>query len=433
LERVDYFFMNDREAGIIFDAPELASTRPGQILFITSGAQGARIIQGDVTTSIPAVPSAEVDPTGAGDTFCGATLAYLLLGHQPVMAARQAAALAAEMIGQVGPSALLLDDPAPDAPLDRRVQVNDSQVRRVAKQIAALSEVAPFPFVSPGFPPVGHPQTLDYFFTATLQQFSFWTTWNDRYQGPLIATLGGIRHKGSDYMWDALRRHVEIDPEFCSPRRQATLSRQELLAILRADNGADPMPALDLHLALANRYGRDMLALLLTPQAILQRALASDRPLQTFLTTLDQISGYKEDPLRKKSSLLTMILSQRPERFLQLREDEQIAPVIDYHLMRSCLRVGLIDVIDEDLAIKLSDRRIVSEAEEWAVRIAAYRAIGQVTALSGRSPGAVDWFFFGARKRCPEMTEPECALCALDPICAHRKDFFQPVLRTTFY
>jgi hypothetical protein len=47
--------------------------------------------------------------------------------------------------------------------------------------------------------------------------------------------------------------------------------------------------------------------------------------------------------------------------------------------------------------------------------------------------GAVDWFFFNARRRCPEMTEPECNLCALDPLCAHRKELFQPVLRTTFY
>ena len=50
-----------------------------------------------------------------------------------------------------------------------------------------------------------------------------------------------------------------------------------------------------------------MLALQLTPQAVLDRALTSTQPLQTFLVTLDQIGGYKEDPLRKKSSLLALI------------------------------------------------------------------------------------------------------------------------------
>ena len=193
------------------------------------------------------------------------------------------------------------------------------------------------------------------------------------------------------------------------------------------------MPALDLHLEQARQYGRDMLALQLTPQAVLDKALASAQPLETFLVTLDQIGGYKEDPLRKKSSLLALILNQRPETFLPLRDDEQVAPVIDYHALRSCLRVGLIDVIDEELESKLLNRQIVSPAEEWAVRYAAYRAREQVVALSGKSEGAVDWFFFGARKRCPEMSEPDCRLCQVDPVCAHRKELFQPVLRTSFY
>ena len=193
------------------------------------------------------------------------------------------------------------------------------------------------------------------------------------------------------------------------------------------------MPALDLHLEQARKYGRDMLALQLTPQEVLDKALASAQPLQTFMVILDQIGGYKEDPLRKKSSLLVMILNQRPEMFLPLQDDEEVEPVIDYHELRSCLRVGLIDVIDEELRNKLLNRQIVSPAEEWAVRYPAYRAREQVVALSGKSEGAVDWFFFGARKRCPEMSEPECQLCQVDSVCAHRKDLFQPVLRTTFY
>jgi len=56
-----------------------------------------------------------------------------------------------------------------------------------------------------------------------------------------------------------------------------------------------------------------------------------------------------------------------------------------------------------------------------------------VQRLSGRSMGAVDWFFFGARQRCPEMAEPDCEPCAVNPVCAHRKELFQPVMRTTFY
>jgi hypothetical protein len=194
------------------------------------------------------------------------------------------------------------------------------------------------------------------------------------------------------------------------------------------------MPALDLHLEQARAYGRDMLALRRTPQAVLDKALASAQPLQTFLVTLDDVGGYKEDPMRKKSLLLAMILNDRPETFLPLRDDEQIAPIMDYHFMRSCLRIGLIDVLDGELEAKLINRQLVSPADEWAVRYPAYLAIEQLVTLSGRTMGAVNNLLFtNARKRCPEMTEPECQSCDLDPVCAHRKEFFQPVLRTTFY
>ena len=138
--------------------------------------------------------------------------------------------------------------------------------------------------------------------------------------------------------------------------------------------------------------------------------------------------------MRKKSLLLAMGLNDRPETFLPLRDDELIAPIMDYHNMRSCLQLGLIDVVDGELEAKLTNRQIVSPAEEWAVRYPAYLAYERLVTLSGRSLSAVNGFIFeNARKRCPEMTEPECESCELDPVCAHRKEFFQPVLRTTFY
>ena len=433
MEESDIFFMNGNESKALFGSLEAAGSELGKVLYITRGDKGVIVVQGDTTTIIPAAPAVEIDPTGAGDTFCGATLAYLLQNDHPIMAARRAMPLAAEMIAHIGPTALLFDDPPLEPPLDPRIQVNAERVRSVARQIAACSDMPPFPFVSPFLPPAGHPQALDYFFAVTLQQFSFWSVRDNRYEQPLIATIGDQALKGSDYLFYAFWRRLKQEPDFCSPKRQANLSREELLETFRADNGDDPMPALDLHLREARRYGRDMLALQLTPQIVLQRAIASFQPLQTLMASLDQISGYKEDPLRKKSGLLALILNQRPEQFLPLEAGEQVDPVIDYHLMRSCLRIGLIDVVDQELNSKLAKRQIVSAAEEWAVRYGAYRAIEMIVALSGKSTGAVDYFFFGARKRCPEMSEPECWHCQVDPVCAHLKELFQPVLRTPFY
>ncbi len=121
IEYADYFFMNDIETKGMFGSLEAGNTEPGKVLFVTLGAQGACIIQSDTSTLIPAVSATELDPTGAGNTFCGATLAYLLQKKHPIMAVRHAVVLAAEMIEQVGPTALLSDDPPPEVHLDATI------------------------------------------------------------------------------------------------------------------------------------------------------------------------------------------------------------------------------------------------------------------------------------------------------------------------
>lgn len=431
-EESDYFFMNEEEAKAVFGSLELAKTEAGKMLFVTLGEHGVHVFQGDYVTELPSAPSKVLDPTGAGDTFCGATNAHLIMGKHPVIAAQAAIALAADMIEHPGPTTLLHTDPPPETPRDQRAAVNEPQVQKVAELVAALPEVTPFDFTGPVLPTVDHPFALEWFFAATLQQFSFWTIKNGRYHQPLIAAIDGFELKGSDYLWQAYMRPLVKDSDFFSPERQANLTHAEINDLYRADDGSDAMPAIDLHLAQARQYGQDMLALNLTPQMILDQAQESATPLKIFFEILDHIGGYKEDPLRKKSGLLAFILNQRPEKFLSIGEEE-VTPVIDYHAMRGCLRIGLVEIQDQKLRGKVIRRQEILPAEEEAIRYASYKAIAQIVSLSGKSMGAVDWFFFNSRKRCPEMTEPGCQDCPVDPICAHEKDLFQPVLRTTFY
>ncbi len=432
LEAADLYFMNESEAERLFGSVSAVCARPGQFMFVTRGRDGVTIVQGDTHTHLPAAAASVVDATGAGDTFCGAALVGLAQGSHPATAARRAIPLSARMTEEIGPTVLLRAAPVTTAPADPAVTLNQEQIRRVGELVAGLPEAQPFPFTGPDLPPPHHPATLDYFFVTTLQQFGFWHLAGERYSHPLVATIDSEERKGAFYLFRAYLRWLEQAPEMLSPAKQAELTEADLLALLRADDGTDPMPALDMHLALARQYGRDMLTLGLTPATLLERANASAAPLQTLLRTLDHVGGYKEDPLRKKSALLAMVLRQRPEAFLADGADD-IPPVIDYHVMRSCLRIGLIDINEAALAEKLQRRQVLSEDEEWAVRSAAHRAIAQLVAESGASMGAVDWFFFQARRRCPEMTEPECAACPVDPLCAHRKELFQPVHRTSFY
>ncbi len=193
------------------------------------------------------------------------------------------------------------------------------------------------------------------------------------------------------------------------------------------------MPVLANHHALLRGYGRDMWELGWTPESLVQAAQASDRPVRFLLQALDHVTGYREDPLRKKSMLLALCLTQRPEKWLDAGDGRDLAPVVDYHVMRTCLRTGIVTIQDETLLQDLSARRLLRPADEAIVRLACRDAVLRLCAVSGRDLGAIDWTFFSARKRCPETTEPECAACLLNPVCAHQKGLFQPVVRTTFY
>jgi hypothetical protein len=313
------------------------------------------------------------------------------------------------------------------------VLVDGGRVEGVARLLAVLPEVRPFDFVGEDFPEVGDPRALDYFFAATLQQFGFWHLEEGRYARPLVAPLDGRPRKGSDYLWTAYRRWLRAEPEGLTPAGQRALAEGACASRFLADDGSQPMPATELRLREARAYGEDMAALGWTPADVVAHARASHRPLRAFLGRLDHVGGYKEDPLRKKAALLAMILRERPERWLPAEEDDDLPPIVDYHVQRACLRLGLLTVEDEALRRRLEAREEVSVDEERAVRRAAYRAVADLNRRSGRPMAACDRFLFEMRTRCPETTEPDCARCPADPACAHRKELFQPVFRTAFY
>jgi len=316
---------------------------------------------------------------------------------------------------------------------DNRVLINTEQVHRTAKLISGLTEEKPYDFIASSLPSENHPLTIDYFFITTLQQFSFWTIKDNHYNSPLIDNIGGEMLKGAFYLFMAYTQKLASDPDYFSSKRQASQTLEEMNELFLTDDSKNVMPAVEMHLDAAQRYGKTMIELGWTPKNILETAMKSDQPLNTFLSMLDHVGGYREDSLRKKSALLAMILNNRPEKYFEFGETEFLPPIIDYHCMRSCLRLGLIDVVDDELRIKLENRAVISENDEWAVRYACYRVMEQLPELSGRTMAMVDEYFFFARKRCPEMTEPECSACSADAICAHRKELFQPVIRTDFY
>ena len=435
IEQADLCFMNEHEAASNFNATQDICSPPGTILFVTHGKDGISIIQGNDLQRIPIQPIESRDPTGAGDSFCGAVLSYLCKSQHPILAAKKASKIAEITISHLGTQGLMQNINQSQTDSTERISVDQGMIKQIAKIMEAenIGEL-PYTFTGKGQPEIGHPNTLDFFFALTLQQFGFWKKNNERYISPMIAKIGGKNRKGSDYIQFAYSRILGSDPDFFSINRQANLSKEELEMILADDEGKCPMPALELHLSEARAYGQDMLALDMTPIKIIQKTKVSNTPMADLLRTLWNIGGYKNDPLQKKSALLSYILLHRPEKFLQLGDSEEEIPCIDYHLMRTALRTGMVRIADTDLQQKIANRELVSNEEEYSIRQNVYNAIN---ILVDTSPNlnmvSVDQFLFRMRSGCPEMNEPDCKSCALDPVCAKHTQLFQPVIRTTYY
>ncbi|RVU41434.1 sugar kinase [Lujinxingia sediminis] len=76
------------------------------IVALTLGTRGSRIFQGGRTIEVGIFPTEAVDPTGAGDVFAATFTHHLMLGAEPVEAARQASAASSIVVEGLGPSTL---------------------------------------------------------------------------------------------------------------------------------------------------------------------------------------------------------------------------------------------------------------------------------------------------------------------------------------
>ena len=317
------------------------------------------------------------------------------------------------------------------------IEIDREQVARIAALLPSLPEVRPFDFCGKGegvlYPPRNHPGALHAFFFNATQQFGFWTLEGNRYAQPMVVLAGGIYRKGSDFLFYCTQRALRAHPGFFAPEHLDALRDRELDELFHDDQRRNPLPMWPERRVLIREYARWFLDHPSSPETLVSRANRARKPLSYFLDSLREVPGYRGDPLQKKAMLLALILENRPERFLQVKDPQSAVPVIDYHLQRSALRTGLVRVTDAKLRQHLEARVLIDRKTEEIVRKAVYEAILLLVQQSGLSVAAIDAFFFGNRDRCPEMKQPDCAVCPIRSVCAKDTGLFQPVLRTTAY
>lgn len=285
------------------------------------------------------------------------------------------------------------------------------------------------------YPPLHHPQAVNFFFFVVSHDYGFWYGNDKGYLGPLYGTIGGKKAKGSDLLWKMATSALYQDETRFEPAHLADIEISELTReIFFDDNGPVIWPDFETRFRNTRAYGRWFVENSTSPLKILADANQADEPLRDFLRQLRPIPGYKytQDVFEKKNLLLTMMLFNRPEKFLKITDSENWKPLVDYHVMRLALRLGMVELNEEEREINRR-RQWTTSRSEFKIREASYEAVKRIIRQSGRPMPFVDDKLWHARRYCPEMEQPNCPQCIFNGVCKKRTELFQPVFRTTAY
>lgn len=108
LDRADVLLPSLTEAAMLTGKPSDEEgcrfwAAQGKTIVLKMGAEGCRIYQGENTITVPGYKVHEVDPTGAGDSFCAAFTVAMLEGMDLTQAGRFANAVGALAVTKQGP------------------------------------------------------------------------------------------------------------------------------------------------------------------------------------------------------------------------------------------------------------------------------------------------------------------------------------------
>ncbi|MFH0977664.1 MAG: hypothetical protein V1837_00035 [Candidatus Woesearchaeota archaeon] len=160
------------------------------------------------------------------------------------------------------------------------------------------------------------------------------------------------------------------------------------------------------------------------------------------------------DPLRKKSTVFLKHLLDA--RLYKVRDEENIVPGIDYHVQRVLLRMGCVEIEDEELKERLWNKEPLDSDSE--IRNACVEAIRQIAQKSGKELLQVNDFLWPlGRSCCHETTlcqnrkcrRKPCTFqktveikvherCAFEAVCKgsteqNYRAYWQPIVKTDFY
>lgn len=115
------------------------------------------------------------------------------------------------------------------------------------------------------------------------------------------------------------------------------------------------------------------------------------------------ITSAFSDPLKKKITFLLKLLEEAD--LIAIQDPEHFIPIMDYHMQRVLMRLGCVQINDEELKNNLINRNEIDDDTE--VRSACIRAFEIISRLSGYPVTKMNDFFWSLGRSC----------CNESPLC----------------
>jgi hypothetical protein len=160
------------------------------------------------------------------------------------------------------------------------------------------------------------------------------------------------------------------------------------------------------------------------------------------------------DPQRKKSTVFIKFVIDA--NLFVIKDQQNIIPIMDYHMQRALLRIGCVEVIDNELKEALINKKTLSSDKE--VREASIKAIIKIGELANRTPSEIHDFFWPLGRSCCKekmlcvdktcnkepctffkmVDIPKHNHCVFEGVCKGSNDetyrkFWQPLVDTHYY
>jgi hypothetical protein len=228
---------------------------------------------------------------------------------------------------------------------------------------------------------------------------------------PLEGNVGERHFRGWDYLSAKLEAAVRENPDILSPAYWATITGDGLRDLFRDKTLGDRLSDPSGRALLIADLGTKMLEHGWTCAddifAKAQRCVATGP--NNLVKLLSFFRAY-DDPVHKKTFFFLAVM-QNSGLWVYADSDKLGAPV-DYHEVRGHLRIGTVQIHDEELRAKLLSGREVSAQEDLLIRDTVHKALMFISDRSGlHNASQLHYLFWNVFRSCCTRDNPHCNSC----------------------